>query len=57
MKKQIIIGILLLVIILGGCSIMEKIPNTTGHKNNNQNNEENPGKNYEDAFYVPVQSI
>src|SRR5690625_125050 len=55
MKKQIIIGILLLVIILGGCGIMEKLPNTTGQENNNQNNEENPGKNYEDAFYVPVQ--
>src|SRR5690625_3656298 len=55
MKKQIIIGILLLVIILGGCGIMEKLPNTTGQENNNQNNEENPGKNYKDAFYLPVQ--
>src|SRR5690625_3493458 len=55
MKKQIIIGILLLVIILGGCGIMEKLPNTIGQENNNQNNEENPGKNYKDAFYLPVQ--
>src|SRR5690625_2091993 len=55
MKNQIIIGILLLVIILGGCGIMEKLPNTTGQENNNQNNEEKPGKNYEDSFYVTVQ--
>lgn|SRR5690625_212324 len=51
MKSNYVIGILLLVMMLGGCNLMEKLPKTIEQ----ENREGNPGNNYEEAFFVPVQ--
>src|SRR5690625_3694996 len=52
MRHIVVITIFTFVLVLTGCSILEL---GNDENTNKENHDTNPGENYEDAFYVPVQ--